>query len=464
MGSSHSDQSGGGGGFFSAIHNIAASMAEGNPMVQTIYGIKPQQPTSSSATPQPSSAPTPEQTSDFKNNVRMGPGVQMKRPAPSVPEEQPPTKIQYTTQRPSEEALDLSGPSSKQHFPESYEDEIKNSGVQDSKSSPSATYDDLKSMGAQDLFNIPESVASTQYKLSSLMNILPTDYTNSSEFTQFRDNLNFLSNRNLLSKHEMDTWMNTLKQSTDPIEDFIQPEETQQLQQKVSEDPSLLHQLSLHPQQLLQWMHEPLSPLSFAVMAFGTLEHNDWTPDRKQKALQAMISESKSNSIMKQGLQWVSQALQSTQGQINPSQRPSFRSSNPVNDSSGSSGGVHQKGDLFKGASNILEGYGSYKTGSGLGSYARKAEKYVQGESAVSEIIGIENAQKLAGGISRVAPVAEGLGEAGAVIAIAEGVNEVTTALGITKENYVGEGISWVSNKIEDAFQNVLSSVKHLFS
>lgn len=455
MGSSHSDQNSGG-GFFSAIHNIAASMAEGSPMVQTIYGLKPQQPSAPSPSSSSSAAqPQPNQSNLAGRFARMGPAVQMrpppqpeatpdlKRPAPPASEEeQPPTKIQYTIQRPSQEALDLSG----------------------AKTSAPASYDELKTMGAQDLFNIPESSASAQYKLSSLMNVLPTDYTNSSEFIQFRDNLNFLANRNLLSKHEMDTWMQTLKQSADPIEDFIQPEETQQLQQQVSQNPALLHQLSLHPQQLIQWMHEPLSPLSFAVMAFGTLEHNDWTPDRKQKALQAMINESKSNATMNQGLQWVSQALQSSQGQLNPSQRPSFRSSEPVNDSSGTSGGVHQKGDLVKGVSNILEGYGTYKTGSGLGSYARKAEQYVQGESAVSEIIGLENAQKLAGGISRIAPAAERLGEVGAVVGIAEGVNEVTTALGITKENYIGEGISWVTNKVEDAFQNVISGIKHLFS
>jgi hypothetical protein len=334
----------------------------------------------------------------------------------------------------------------------------------DLKKSPDASYQELKNIGAQDSFNTPESVASAQYKLSSLLNLLPTDYTNSSEFVQFRNNLNFLTNRNLLSQHELNTWMQTLQQSSDPIEDFIQPEETDQIQQQVVRNPSLLFQLSLHPQQLIQWMHEPLSPLSFAIMAMGTLEHSEWTSDRKQKALQAMSSEASSNPVMKQGLQWVSQALQSSQGKINPSQRPSYQPlPRPVNDAEGG-GGVHQKGDLMKGTGDILEGYASYKTGSGLGQYARKAEQYIQGEGAVSEIIGIENAQKLAGGISSLAPAAERLGEVGAVIGIAEGVNEVTTALGITKENYIGEGISWVTDKVEDGFQNFISGVKHLFS
>lgn len=440
-----------------ALHSISESMGASNPLVQVIYGIKPTPPAQPAAQAQPQQSQPQSSTISSHTQVisrtfapglgniasRLAPGP-VKRPEPETPVENPPApkKPTMTIQKPPPESLDLERSSSSKP--------------------PPATYEDLKTMGAHDIYNIPESTKSVQYKLSSLLNLLPTDYTNSSEFSQFRSNLDFLSNRNLLSKHEFSTWLDTMQKSSDPIEDFIRPEVQDDLEQKVNQDPSVLHTLSLHPDQLIEWMHQPLSPLSFAVMIMGTLEHNEWTPNRIQTALRAMKEETNQNPILKQGYLLVQRALQSTNGQINPSQRPSYQESIPHNMPDGG-GGVHQGGNFVKGATDIFEGYSAYKTGAGIGSWARRAEQAVQGESAVSAIIGAENAAKVASGVSRLAPAAERLGEVGAVVGIAEGVNELTTALGITKENYVGEGISWVEDKVEDAFQNVLSGVEHFF-
>jgi hypothetical protein len=426
-----------------AIHSMSQAMGAGNPMVQAIYGTQKSAPASQ---PQPPTPPQPSTVQSFQTvQDAIGRGLGMKRfleERKNQPEE-PPAKISKPNEPPNRIIPGFT--------------QIENI---DEKP---ATYDELKNMGAHDIYNIPETSQTAQYKLSSILNVLPTDYTLSTEFNQFRDNLNYLSSRNLLSKHEMSSWMQTLQRSTDPIEDFIQPEQHEELEKQVAQQPELLHQLSLHPEQLIQWMHQPLSPLSYAVMVMGTLEHNEWTPERKQVALRAMQQEAQQNPMMKQGLNWVQQALQKTNGQINPSQRPSYNSNEMSKNLIDGGGGVHQGGDLVKGATDIFEGYTAYRTGTGLGSWARKAQEAVQGESVISSIIGTENAVKVAGGVSRLAPVAERLGEVGAVVGIAEGVNEITTAIGLTKENYIGEGISWIENKVEDAFQNVVHGIGHWF-
>jgi hypothetical protein len=337
-------------------------------------------------------------------------------------------------------------------------------------SSVQSIYQGLKSMGANDLFNTPATTKSSQFELAKIENTLDPDYVSSSEYEQFQSNLQFLTDRNLISAHEVKQLISSIQQSKDPVEDFLQGDTIQGLSQQVLKNKAMIQQAAMDHQSILQIMHEPLNGATMAILISGMVEHSHIEGERKQSAMQALKQEAARNSILKQALDFLQSSYQQT-GNSNPSQskgaqRPSYTGEKlpPQNESGGK--GVQQSTAhlLESGATNIMEGYGSYKTGGSLASAAQKAQSYIQGEGAVSEIIGSEAAQSISTGLAEAAPVLEGLGEVGAAVAVASGVNDLLTAIGVTHENYVNEAINYVENTVEDAFDNVYHKVGDFFS
>jgi hypothetical protein len=415
----------------------------------------------------PASAPTPSQppSAPYSEGLAgIGQILSGKR-GPSAPSsEQPPMKIPKTfTPQDPELSTPFSDPVLQvlnQPFPSS----------QNTSTSIQSLYSGLQSLGSNDLFNTPATTKTSLFQLAKIENTLSPDYVSSAEFEQFQSNLQFLTDRSLISSHEVNELMQALQQSNDPVEDFLQEEKIQNVSRQIAQQPALIQQVAMDHHSILQLLHEPLNPSTMAVLISGMVEHSHIDDSRKSVAMSALKQEAVQNPILKQALNQLQSSYTQT-GNQRPSQtggkqRPSYTGEKlpPQNESGGK--GVQQSTThlLESGATNIMEGYGSYKTGGSLASAAQKAQGYIQGEGAVSELIGSEAAQGLSTGLAEVAPVLEGLGEVGAVVAVASGVNDLLTAIGVTHENYVNEAINYVENTVEDAFDNVYHKAKDFFA
>jgi hypothetical protein len=391
--------------------------------------------------------------------------ITQKRPQPSTPTPpEPPIKIGKTF-GPNDSELE-------RQFKDPVLETLNQPypSVNNISSSVQSIYEGLKSMGSNDPFNHPATTKSSQFELAKIENTLDPDYVSSNEYEQFQSNLQFLTDRNLISAHEVKQLISSIQQSKDPVEDFLQGDSIQGLSRQVVQNKGMIQQAAMDHQSILQIMHEPLNAATMAILISGMVEHSHIEGERKQSSMQALKQEAARNSILKQALDFLQSSYQQT-GNSNPSQskgaqRPSYTGEKlpPQNESGGK--GVQQSTThlLESGATNIIEGYGSYKTGGQLASAAQKAQSYIQGEGAVSEIIGSEAAQSISTGLAEAAPVLEGLGEVGAAVAVASGVNDLLTAIGVTHENYINEAINYVENTVEDAFDNVYHKVGDFFS
>lgn len=153
---------------------------------------------------------------------------------------------------------------------------------------PPNTYDSLS--GGHGVTNSAQSSKIAQGQISAMMNTLPQSFTGSETFQTFRQNMQYFTDRNLLTPEQV-TDILTAVQNNAPMGILQGGDWVNQLNDYVTKNGALPSNFKSDGQSLASLMCQKFTPGTLTGIIYAIAADADITQDRRQNILQSLSSE-----------------------------------------------------------------------------------------------------------------------------------------------------------------------------